>query len=86
MKKILILLLALMVAPVFAEDATLFTPLPEKATDKSECMQLALLSSDAPATNAPESTLSCPTGCVIMNCPPPGGPVMCCSTRTYSPC
>lgn len=28
--------------------------------------------------------LGCPSGCSLMNCPPPGGPVLCC--KNYVPC
>lgn len=28
--------------------------------------------------------LGCPTGCLLMNCPPPGGPVVCCKNNV--PC
>jgi hypothetical protein len=39
-------------------------------------------------TSAVSSPLSCPTGCVFMNCPPPGGPALCCKKTStgYKPC
>jgi hypothetical protein len=40
------------------------------------------------APMAATSTLGCATGCTLMNCPPPGGPVVCCKRTTtgYKPC
>ena len=44
----------------------------------------------APATRAPapaaSAPLSCPTGCAVMNCPPPSGPIVCCNTTTHQAC
>lgn len=37
--------------------------------------------------NPPDYPGYCPTaGCVVMHCPPPNGPTMCCNTVTYRPC
>lgn len=33
-----------------------------------------------------KSTATCPVGCLLMHCPPPGGSVVCCNTKTYAPC
>lgn len=35
----------------------------------------------------PSCSDCCPSaGCVMMHCPPPGGPMACCNTITYKPC
>ena len=36
------------------------------------------------ATSKGVAPLGCPTGCSLMNCPPPGGPVVCC--KNFVPC
>jgi hypothetical protein len=30
--------------------------------------------------------MSCPTGCSIINCPPPSGPLECCHISNHTPC
>lgn len=47
---------------------------------KAEGALMTYLSKHAPADTLWSITTasSCPTGCYMMNCPPPGGPVACC--------
>lgn len=46
----------------------------------------SISSTATPATTKSVTPLGCPTGCALMNCPPPGGPYRCCNTKTYAPC
>lgn len=106
MKNILLILLTLTVAPVWAEDVAVAPSTTEPSAqatqtapdNQANCIQMAFLSknisaktSSASATDLPEedsSTLiaACPTGCALFNCPPPGGPLQCCSKTTFQPC
>lgn len=92
MKNTLLFLLALIVVPAWAGDEA-FAPSTQKPTemqiapDTKACSEkLALLSEEASPKGSVESTLGCPTGCNMTNCPPPGGPVQCCNTTTHAPC
>lgn len=68
---------------------------------KADSALMSFLSSNTPANvrwsisgtaptaagQTPDSTTSlCPTGCFMMNCPPPSGPVKCCRPPAYTPC
>ena len=96
MKNILLFLLAMIVAPVWAEDESVapsYTePSAQAAPDKkANCTQMAFLGKNlsaivSPAAAGDSSEPGCPTGCVLMACPPPSGPVKCCNTTTYQPC
>ncbi len=96
MKNTLLLLSALIVAPVWAEDAsvvpsTLETSVQAAPDNKGKCVQMAFLSKNFSAKTAPvaagnSSEPGCPTGCVFMACPPPSGPAQCCNTSTFQPC
>ena len=99
MKNILVFLLALIVAPVWAEDVSVAPsttepfarPTQAAPGSKANCVQLAFLSTKPSTKALPQSAdgssePGCPTGCMLMNCPPPSGPVQCCNTSTFQPC
>lgn len=92
MKNVLLFLLALTVVPAWAGDKAIAPSTTEPtaiqtAPDTKACSEkLALLSENASTKGSVESTLGCPPGCQMMNCPPPSGSVRCCSTTTYTPC
>ena len=87
MKKTLLLLLALTVAPAWAADATVAPSKPQpQATQVAPETQsgnswLNFLIKDSKA-----GPMSCPAGCAFMNCPPPTGPLECCNMTTYQKC
>lgn len=51
----------------------------------SKNAQTVRWSISAAATRA-AAPMACPTGCALMNCPPPSGPWQCCNTATHKPC
>lgn len=57
---------------------------------KADSGLMTFLSKNAPPTVLWSITSliekKCAVGCVLMKCPPPGGPVRCCNTATYQPC
>ena len=66
-----------------------------KATTKIKCAKadsklMAFLDKNAPPTVAWDINDiqggKCNVGCVTMHCPPPNGPITCCSTSTYQAC
>lgn len=80
MKKLLLLVSALIfVFPVWAEDAppapTVNTPASGEAAPVAE-----------PDSTTPDTvTTACTKTCVMMNCPPPSGPVkLCCPVSPYT--
>lgn len=91
MKNILLLLLALIVVPAWAGDVTVASSTPQPSSQatqivpetKSDSGWLKFLINDSSA-----GTLSCQTGCTLMNCPPPSGPVVCChkTAQGYQAC
>lgn len=57
----------------------------EAATEGVPAPMTAPAAPAADAGSKTESAVSpaaCPTGCITMNCPPPGGPVACCQRTT----
>lgn len=56
-----------------------------KKTKKAKKKTAPKKKAEATATEG-VAPMGCPTGCQTMNCPPPGGPVRCCNTATYTPC
>lgn len=95
MKNILLFLLALIVvAPAWAGDAATEPSIPQPSAqavqvkpDAQTSCGSSFLIKEACAKDLPASpSSSCPTGCVLMNCPPPGGSVRCCHTSNYTPC
>lgn len=98
MKNILLLLSALVVVPAWAGDAAV-APSTTQSTlqatqtapeTKTECGSSFLIkeacAKELPGAAASKGVapLGCPTGCSLMNCPQPGGPVVCCKNNV--PC
>ena len=56
---------------------------------KADGALMTYLSKSAPANvHWSISVAACPTGCTLINCPPPGGPKVCCKRTSigYKPC
>lgn len=57
---------------------------------KADSRLMGFLSKNAPPTVLWSITSliekKCTPGCLLMKCPPPGGPLVCCNTTTYKPC
>lgn len=60
-------------APAPAPAASEQTPAPAPETALPSAPTAPALLAPAPAT-----ATTCPTGCTLMNCPPPTGPLSCC--------
>ena len=94
MKNLLLFLLALTVVPAWAGDAAVEqsaqNPMEKQTAPKHKKKKAAKHKAKQAAPTAANKSLSpatsCPTGCVMMHCPPPGGPIECCNTATYTPC
>lgn len=87
MKNILLLLLASIIVPAWAEEAT--EPPPAKLALNAQAAHNIQASPSAqpnPAAAGTDAPTACPTGCALMNCPPPSGPIKCCNTTTLQPC
>jgi len=54
---------------------------------KADSGLMAFLSKNAQAVHwSISEEPGCPTGCSLMHCPPPNGPIVCCNQTTYIPC
>lgn len=102
MKNKLLLLLMLIAMPVWAwasagdaanielkgaarSDGTLIALLTQKTTVHADATAGAMAEHlVSPKADAPANT--CPVGCGMMHCPPPGGSIRCCNLQTYQPC
>ena len=86
MNKILMCLLALiLVVPAWAVESEVApaNPQPEAkktvpAATTATTGKKTTAATSTKATTTSNTTGVCPTGCVQMACPPPGGPVVCC--------
>ena len=95
MKNLLLLLSALIFAvPAWAADEAAAPSATQASADSQPTQKTTKKArkhkkkkkaeSKSSVTAAP--AITCPTGCAVMHCPPPGGPYECCNTKTYSPC
>lgn len=66
-----------------------------EATTKIKCAKansklMSFLDKNAPPTVVWNITSlqggKCNAGCILMHCPPPSGPIVCCNTSTYKAC
>lgn len=81
-------------APVYKAAACEAANESKIACAKADNRLMGFLSKNAPASvqwsiSSADGARPCPgtTGCTIMHCPPPTGPIMCChSTAPYGPC
>lgn len=77
MKNLLLILLALIVTPAWAADK-------EGAPVANPPASISLAQAEPTPVPAPDpatpdsTTITCPTGCTYMACPPPNGPAACC--------
>lgn len=86
MKNILLLLSALIVVPAWAGDAasepTASSPATKQDAPKHKKKKAAKhKAKQTESTAANKSILSCPTGCALVHCPTPAGPVVCCKNN-----
>lgn len=101
MKKTMhLLLLSVFIAlPAWAGDAVPVSAAPAataeagaKATPEATAKEAKKAKKTKKAKKAKQETaaeaapLGCPTGCALMACPPPSGPVRCCNTTTHQAC
>ena len=95
MKKMLLLLLALIVVPAWAGEATVASSpqepsaqasqnAPKHKTKKSAKHNEKKTAPAAVSQGVPPP--GCTTGCSLMACPPPTGSVKCCNTTTHQAC
>jgi hypothetical protein len=100
MKNLLLLFLALILTPAWAEDVAAppaqisSTQTTLAAPDVKAGYSLTAPKSDVVkglleklmGKDAGAAVESCPAGCALMACPPPSGPVRCCNTTTLKAC
>jgi hypothetical protein len=88
MNRILLCLLTfILIVPAWAEETAV-----ELSTHKSAAKKVApaapTATAGAKAATTSDTTTSCPTGCLMMACPPPSGPLACChkTSSGFAPC